>query len=254
LSTRRIQLVVAYDGTDYCGWAAQTGLPTVHRTLTEAVREVSREENEITGASRTDGGAHAKGQSCHFDTARPIRAGDWPRAINSHLPGDVAVLAAVERPPSWHARHDATGRTYVYRYLCGPRDPERARFVHRTHHDLDAEAMDRAAQTLVGEHDFRAFSEEVEPNATARREVRCIRVERAGDEVRLTVAASSFVRGMMRRIAGALLEIGRGKRSAGDLEALLDPNRRDAVQWPVVLPPSGLCLMQVHYGEPNRTA
>lgn len=247
MSTKRVHLVVAYDGTDYCGWAAQPGLPTVHSTLTEAVRQVSGEEIEITGASRTDSGAHAEGQSCHFDTAVPIRMEDWPRATNNYLPQDVAVVSASEARPDFHARHTATARTYRYRFHCGGRDPIRARFVHRTHIALDADAMREAAEAFCGDHDFRAFAEEIEPDTATRRTLYAIRVERADDEIELTVTASSFVRGMMRRIAGCLFEIGRGRRSAEDIPALLDPRRRDAMHWPVVLPARGLCLLRVHY-------
>lgn len=118
---RRIKLTVAYDGTDFCGWAAQAGRRTVQSTLIEAVRRVSGEDTEIVGASRTDSGAHAKGQVCHFDTATPIEPARWTQALNRILPPDVAVCRAAYVSPRFHARFCAGDRRYRYRIATGDR-------------------------------------------------------------------------------------------------------------------------------------
>ncbi|KXK13762.1 MAG: pseudouridylate synthase I [Armatimonadetes bacterium OLB18] len=138
--TRRIKLTVAYDGTDFCGWAAQAGRRTVQSTLIEAVRRVSGEDTEIVGASRTDSGAHAKGQVCHFDTATPIEPARWTQALNRILPPDVAVCRAAYVSPRFHARFCASDRRYRYRIATGDRDPFADRYAHWLGRTLDLSA------------------------------------------------------------------------------------------------------------------
>ena len=247
--SRRVKLVVAYDGTDFCGWAAQTGRRTVQSTLKIAVRQVSGEDCEIIGASRTDGGAHALGQVCAFETTRPIPAENWAYALNRVLPPDVLVKKATFVGTTFHPRFSAIHRHYRYRILNATRDPHRARFVQPyPNRPLDVDAMHAAAQWLVGEHDFRAFSEEFEADANAVRTLFSVQVSRKRDEVWIDVVGSAFVRGMMRRISGGLLELGRGHRSYKDWKALLDMEARQKVTWPEVLPACGLTLIKIRYG------
>lgn len=249
-TTRRLQLVVGYDGTDFCGWAAQPGLRTVQSTLTTIVREASGEDSlEVVGASRTDSGAHARHQVVHLDTTWTAPCEKMPRILNNLLPPDLAILKVKEVSPSFHARFSAVDRWYRYRIRRTPRDPLQGRYVYDTWRMLDAALMHEAAQTLVGSHDFRGFSEEVDPAANSIREVFSIHVRAHQQEVWVDVVGNAFMRGMMRRISGALYEVGRGHRPAEDLEQLLDPQRRDALQWPVVLPARGLCLMRIRYGR-----
>jgi tRNA pseudouridine38-40 synthase len=259
LSTKRICLVVGYDGTDFCGWAAQAGQRTVQGTLTEAVRQVSGEEVEIVGASRTDGGAHARGQVCHFDASVGIDPAKWPRILNRVLPADVAVAQSKLVPDSFHSRFSAQDRWYRYRIATAGRDPLKTRYVHDYGRPLDLEAMCQAARALVGEHDFLAFTEELDPAVenTCRVLYRVdVRELKAAQEIQIDVTGTAFLRGMMRRMAGALLEVGRGFRPAEHV-ALLLTEERDRLQWPVVLPAKGLTLMRVRYGRhprDNRTA
>jgi len=254
----RIKLVVAYDGTDFCGWAPQPGLRTIQGTLKEAVRQVSGEDIEILGASRTDSGAHANGQVCHFDSTKGIPAGKWPSILNRLLPWDVSAVSSVQVSSTFHSRFSAQNRFYRYRILIGQPDPFRARFTHRYHNPLDVEAMDTAAKSLLGSHDYRAFTEELDSSVmnTERTMVR-FEVKAVRDEVWVDVVGTAFLRGMMRRMAGALLEVGRGVRPVEEVSRLLDKQKRDSIQWPVVLPASGLCLMAVRYGrhpKDNRSA
>ncbi|RIK01094.1 MAG: tRNA pseudouridine(38-40) synthase TruA [Armatimonadetes bacterium] len=245
--TRRIKLTVAYDGTDFCGWAAQAGRRTVQSTLIEAVRRVSGEDTEIVGASRTDSGAHAKGQVCHFDTATPIEPARWTQALNRILPPDVAVCRAAYVSPRFHARFCASDRRYRYRIATGDRDPFADRYAHWLGRTLDLLAMRTAAGELVGEHDFRSFTAELDPAIrNCVRELRSVEVSQVGDEVRIDVVGTAFLRGMMRRIAGLLLEVGRGKRGAEDARLLL----RGEGHLPPVLPAKGLTLMRVRYTRP----
>ncbi len=246
----RIKLVVAYDGTDFRGWAAQPGLRTVRGTLTEAVRIVSGEEIEIWGASRTDSGAHARGQVCHFDTEVGIPPEKWAQVLTRRLPNDLVVVGSGAVGSDFSARFMARDRFYRYRIGTGPRDPFRSRYVHTFGRALDVNAMQRAANHLLGRHDFLAFTEELEPTVTNTvRELYSFKVSQRRDEVWVDVVGTAFLRGMMRRMAGALLQVGRGSRPVEEVSKLLTKEGQETLEWPVVLPARGLCLMRVRYGR-----
>ena len=246
---KRIQFVVSYDGTGFCGWAAQTGRRTVQSTLREAVRRVSGEEIEIVGASRTDSGAHAKGQVCHFDTGVAIEPNKWARILNRVLAPDIAIVSSKLVLDSFHSRFSAQDRFYRYRIASAERDPMRARFVHVYGRSLDVGLMQEAASALVGDHDFEAFTEELDPHVeNTRRTLFSVGVRKVRDEVWVDVVGTAFLRGMMRRMAGVLLEVGRGYRPVEEVSRLLS-EERNSLTWPVVLPANGLCLMRVRYGR-----
>ena len=253
---KRIKLVVSYDGTDFSGWAAQSGQRTVQSTLREAVRQVSGEEIEIVGASRTDSGAHAKGQVCHFDCEVNIDPTRWPRILNRVMKPDIAVMASQQVPFEFHSRFCGVDRFYRYRIGTEERDPHISRFVHTYGRPLDIEKMQQAALALVGDHDFRAFTEELDPHVlNTRRTLFAIDVRSVRSEVWVDVVGTAFLRGMMRRISGSLLEVGRGYRPVEEVSRLLSEERNSLI-WPVVLPANGLCLMRVRYGRyprDNRT-
>jgi tRNA pseudouridine38-40 synthase len=251
LSTkRRIKFVVAYDGSEFRGWAPQRGQRTVHGTLTEAVRQVSGEDCEIYGASRTDSGANALGQVCHFDCGVPVPVERWPKAVNQVLPGDVTVVSAAVVAPDFNSRFWADRRWYRYRIQTGWRDPMRARqATYYGAKELDVRAMQRAAQAFRGIHDFLAFSQLVEEGANTTREVHACTVRRVRDEVWIDVVGSAFVRGMMRRMSGALWEVGRGAREPEEIGRLLKSRKKAEIDWPTVLPACGLTLMKVFYGR-----
>lgn len=254
----RIKLVVSYDGTDFCGWAPQTGQRTVQSTLREAVRLVSGEEVEITGASRTDSGAHARGQVCHFDTKSPMPATKWASVLNKRLPSDLAVVSATAVDETFHSRFCALDRFYRYRIQTGGRDPYRTRFAYHHGRPLDVALMQDAASVLKGNHDFRAFTEELDPSVeNTRRTLFSFQVREVRDEVWVDVVGTAFLRGMMRRMAGALLEVGRGHRNVAEVSRLLlfyemKSEERMGIQLPVVLPANGLCLMRIRYGRHPR--
>ena len=254
---KRIQFVVSYDGTEFCGWAAQTGRRTVQSTLREAVRRVSGEDIEIVGASRTDSGAHAKGQVCHFDTGVNIEPEKWARIVNNVLGPDIAVIASRHVSDSFHSRFSAFDRFYRYRIQTDLRDPLRSRFVHEYGRELDIPKMQTAAMALQGDHDFKAFTEELDPGVeNTRRILFSVDVRQVREEVWVDVVGTAFLRGMMRRMAGALLEVGRGYRPVEEVGKLLT-EERNQLNWPVVLPAKGLCLMRVRYGrhpKDNRSA
>lgn len=208
---------------------------------------MAREPVGLTGASRTDSGAHAKHQVCHFDTTRPIKPDKWIRAVNDLLPSDLTVVSARFVAPDFHSRFSAVDRYYRYRILTGPRDPQRSRFTHWFGRPLDADRMHAAAQRLVGEHNFLAFTQLIEPGQNTVRRIFQFDVKQVRDEVWVEVVATAYARGMMRRMSGALWEIGRGNRPAEWLDELLAQRVKAEVHWPTVLPANGLCLMRIRY-------
>jgi len=253
LSTKRIKLVVAYDGTEFCGWAPQAGRRTVQSTLKKAVRQVSGEDIEIVGASRTDAGAHAIGQVCHFDASVGVPTHKWVRALNDVLDDDVAVQSAEEVSESFHCRFSARNRFYRYRVAIGTRNPIADRFSHTDWRDVDLEAMREAASGILGRHDFRAFTADLQPWITnTHRELYKIEIGKVGHELRIDITGTAFLRGMMRRIAGGLFEVGIGRRSSSELAALTTEEGVVRLPLPVVLPAKGLMLMHVGYGTRLR--
>jgi len=186
---------------------------------------------------------------CHFDTACGIPTEKWPRVINTVSPRDIAVLRAKEAPPDFHSRFWAISRSYRYRLQGGPRDPERMRYAYYFGRPLDVRAMQEAAQQFVGQHDFKAFSQDLLPEENSVRTVLRIGVRQVRDEVWIDVVAKAYCRGMMRRISGSLWEVGRGKREAESIGELLREPRKKGLHWPVVLPAAGLTLMKVSYGR-----
>ncbi len=250
LSTKRVKLVVAYDGTDFCGWAAQAGLATVQGTLTEAVRQVSGEDCEIVGASRTDSGAHAIGQVCHFDSTRNVPLNKWVRALNDRLPDSIKVKSSMIAHPDFHSRFWAQDRYYRYRINAGERDPFIERISHVCRPEVDTERMRQAAKMLIGKHDFRAFTANLQDWIdNTIREVHSIEIAERAGRIKIDIVGSAFMRGQMRRMCGALLEVGLNKRDADSIGKLLDPKTRDQEMLPEVLPAKGLMLMKVRYGR-----
>jgi tRNA pseudouridine38-40 synthase len=250
LTKTRIKLVVAYDGTDFCGWAAQAGRRTVQGTLKEAVRQVSGEDYEIVGASRTDSGAHARGQVAHFDSETGIPPDKWADVLNRVLPADVKVKDSRSVSSDFSSRFSVLDRTYVYQIAKSDRDPFLIRYAHAQRWKMNLQDMARGAEKLVGKHDFRAFTEELDETVhNTVREMFAVKVEDRKDRVEIQIVGTAFLRGMMRRMSGCLYEIGCGRRPADDIDRLLDPKQRDGLMWPVVLPACGLTLMRIRYGR-----
>ncbi len=250
LTKTRIKLVVSYDGTDFCGWAAQTGRRTVQGTLTEAVRQISGEDYEIAGASRTDSGAHAKGQVAHFDPQIAMPAEKWADVLNRILPPDVRVLDSTAVSTDFHCRFSADERSYRYQIAKLDRDPFLLRFAYGQRWILDIPKMSIAAKKLIGTHDFRAFTEELDPSVkNTVRKLFDVKVTEHRERVDIDIVGTAFLRGMMRRMAGCLYEIGCGRRPVEDIDHLLNPAKRDQLQGAVVLPACGLTLIRVRYGR-----
>ena len=245
--------VVEYDGTEYLGFQIQRTGRTVQAELERALDRVTCHRTRIVGAGRTDAGVHAKGQVIHCTVFWKHTVAELQRALNAVLPVDIAVAELREAVPGFHARHSARSREYVYTVYNGTvRSPLTARHAHHFSKLLDAEAIDRACSSLVGEHDFMPFgwppSEERGRQVIGRGTVRTVlraSCERQGEVVRVLIEADAFLRSMVRRIVGNLLLVGTGELTAGQFEGLLHLKHR---RLPAVAAPAhGLCLRKVNY-------
>ncbi len=245
---RNIKLVVAYDGAAYHGWQRQAdGIDTVQLRFEQAASRVMGHPLNVHGAGRTDAGVHAEGQVANFRTTNmAIPLEGIRRAINSRLPKDIAVRSAVEVGDDFHASLSATGKTYRYRIHVSPARPVmHYRQVCTYHRPLDVEAMHQAGQKLVGTHDFRAFTSSAETRQDTVRTIYRCEAAQLGAEVHITVRGSGFLYNMVRIIAGTLIEIGRGRWQADQIDrALAGLDRRQAGP---TAPPEGLCMLCVHY-------
>jgi tRNA pseudouridine38-40 synthase len=241
-----IKVVLEYDGISFAGWQQQAKGRTVEAELKRALRETTGQAITVYGAGRTDAGAHAEGQVANFRTDGRIAPDRLMAALNSRLPEDVAVLSAEVVPEDFHARYSARWRRYRYRFLDRPSRPalERNRCWHIRGH-LDVDAMSRAASALVGKHDWTSFCSASEPPAARVREMRSATVRRRGEFVELELVAEGFLRGLARSIAGALAEVGLGRRPPEWVGKVLRAgDRRQAAR---TAPAGGLTLMEVIY-------
>ncbi len=241
-----MKVVLEYDGSGFVGWQQQAKGRTVEAELKRALREITGQELKVYAAGRTDAGAHAEGQVVSFQTDGRISPRRLVAALNAKLPDDVAVLSAEEVPDTFHARYSARWRRYRYRYLDRLSRPalERGRCWH-VRGPLDVDAMAKAAKALAGKHDWTSFCSASEPPDARVREMRSARVVRHGDIVELELVAEGFLRGLARSIAGALAEVGRGRRPPEWVEEVLEArDRRKAAR---TAPAGGLTLMEVIY-------
>ena len=254
LPRRNVKLVIAYDGSAYHGWQRQAdGLDTIQQRLEEAAARVVGHPVTVFGAGRTDAGVHAAGQvaNCHTtNLAIPLRA--LRRATNAKLPGDIAILSAVEADEAFHASRSATGKTYLYRIHVGPSRPVMLdKQVYHYWRGLEAERMRAGASRLAGRHDFRGFATSAEVRRDTVRTIFRCEVAEAGPEILVTVTGDGFLYHMVRNIVGTLIEIARGHWGPERIDRVLaSRDRRDAGP---TAPPDGLTLLCVHYG-PNCPA
>ena len=261
----RIRLDLAYDGTDFHGWARQKGgLRTVQGVLEEQLAMIARTEVPLTVAGRTDAGVHARGQVAHVDVPQEMLEqrsvandpGKLVRRLAKLLPEDVRVHGCEFAPDSFDARFSALRRHYVYRITTSQRGalPTRARDTAEWFKPIDIDAMQDAANVLVGLHDFAAFCK-AKPNATTIRELqefswRDVSTQEEPQLFEARVTADAFCWSMVRSLVGCCLSVGEGRRNVDFAAALLQETKRSS-RIPVA-PAKGLSLVQVDYPEPSE--
>ena len=247
----RYRLIIEYDGAAYSGWQRQDNGPSIQNTLEEAASALDEAPVLVIGAGRTDAGVHATGQVAHLDLVKPIRADKVRDAINAHLrPHPIAVLEAFDADPEFHARFDATSRSYLYRIINRRADLalDRTR-AWRLAAPLDAGLMHEAAQALVGRHDFTTFRDANCQADTPVKTLTSISVARQGEEIAVRTSARSFLHRQVRSMVGSLVEVGRGRESVGWIAEILAA--KDRTKCGPVAPADGLYLTGVSY-EPSK--
>lgn len=253
---RNIKLTIAYDGAAFHGWQFQPGMPTIQGALNVAAQKITEEKVVVHGASRTDAGVHAVAQVAHFRTHSLIPVAEFQRAMNALLPPAIRVIAAEEVGPDFHARWQAQGKTYRYRIFRGRVQPpfEHRRVLHYPG-PLDEDAMAAAARLFEGEHDFTSFaaSSGTEEDDRDRETVRVIYSseivrEPGREEIDYVVRGRSFLRYMVRKIVGTLIEVGKGRLAPADIPQIFE--LRDRARSGPTMPPEGLYLVSLEYPDP----
>ena len=249
----RLRIDLAYDGSDFAGWATQPGQRTVQGDLEAALGTILRlpQPPTVTVAGRTDAGVHARGQVAHVDL--DTHPGVLERRLRRYLPPDIRIKAVTQAHPDFEARFAAVERRYVYRMTDHPAGPDPlARGMIVAHpRPLTVDLMNEAAEHLLGEHDFAAFCKKRE-GATTIRTLLALRTVRGGETIATTVRADAFCHSMVRALVGALISVGDSRRSIEWPAQVLAGGERDsAVQ---VLPPYGLSLEEVTYPDAAHLA
>lgn len=245
---KRVKLVVAYDGTNYCGWQIQPNGITIESVLNEHLSALLKEDITVTGASRTDSGVHSLGNVAIFDTNTRMPAEKISFALNQKLPGDIVVQDSCEVPLDWHPRYQKGRKTYEYRILNRTfRDPTRRLDTYFYHYPLDVEAMQEAASYLEGEHDFKSFCAVGAQVKTTIREIYECKVTKKNDIIVIKVTGNGFLYNMVRIIAGTLIKVGNGDIRQEDIPAILEARDRNAAG--PTAPAHGLTMMGITYEE-----
>ena len=241
-----IKLTLEYDGTPYAGWQRQLNQPTIQEAVETAIENITQTKVSVIGAGRTDAGVHALGQVASFRIDRDMTPLEWTRAFNAHLPGTIAVRAVALMPDEFHARHAAKGKLYEYRILSRPERPALDRqYCWHVYKPLDDAAMNQAAMSLIGSHNFSSFETQPTENENPICHLQRLAVFREGDRMRINAYADRFLKQMVRSIVGTLVEVGLGKRPPVSLKTILEAHDRSAAGRTV--PPHGLYLVRVDY-------
>ena len=245
-----IKLVLAYDGTDFHGWARQRdpAVRTIEGVVSERLAHVLREDVRLSVAGRTDAGVHALGQVASLITEGRLAPERLQAALNGSLAPEVVVLHAAEAPDGFDARFGAAAREYRYRIDTSPLpDPFSARFVWHRPGELSILRMRSAARHLIGEHDFTSFCRHPGAGRSTVRRLERVSVVRSGDRIELGFRANAFLHQMVRSLVGTLVTVGEGKLEPGQVPKILRARDRSAAGQ--VAPPHGLTLERVIYGR-----
>ena len=239
-----VKLTVEYEGTRYHGWQAQAGALTIEGALSEAIHDLTGESPALRAAGRTDAGVHALGQVVNFTLQQPFPVAQLPGALNARLAPDIAVRSAELVDDAFDARYSARARLYAYRIRQAlPRGAYQRQYAWGLRDRLDVAAMQAAGKRLEGTHDFRAFGRSPRPGGHTVRRIYDITVNGTGDWITIAVAADAFLYGMVRRIAGALVDVGRRRRPLVWIDELMNGSTAGLR----LAPPQGLVQVGVEY-------
>lgn len=242
----KFKLLIEYDGSRYAGWQLQKKERSVQGELLEAAFKIfGTQQVEIYGAGRTDAGVHARGQVAHLGMAdTKLTPEQLQMRLNDELSHDINILRVEKAHPRFHARHDARSRTYIYQ-ISKRRDAFGKKYVWWVRDRLDVAAMQKAANRLVGFHDFRSFGDVEKEGQSTLVDLDRLDIREDADRIYIQITGSHFLWKMVRRIVGVLVEVGRGKMDADTVESFLKKPSREPAR--LTAPPSGLFLEEVGY-------
>ena len=243
---QRYFIYLAYDGTAYHGWQIQPNGESVQECLMRALATLMRREVEVIGAGRTDAGVHALGQVANFHTESAMSVEEILEYCNRYLPEDIAVVEVSEAAPRFHSRLNATGKRYRYRIINSQiPDVFWRRYATEEPEELDLDAMRKAAELLLGEHDFKAFTSAKKSKKSTVRRIDEIRIERIENRVEFVFTGNGFLHHMIRILMGTLLEVGKGIRTPESVTDILKSG--DRAKAGALVPAKGLVLEEVFY-------
>lgn len=243
---KRVMLVVAYDGTNYCGWQVQPNAVTVEGVLNQKLSELLKEDIKVIGASRTDSGVHALGNVAVFDTESRIPGEKVSYALNQRLPDDICIQKSMEVAADFHPRYCKCWKEYEYRiYNAEFANPTERLYSYFVYRKLDVEAMKKAASYLVGEHDFKSFCSAATQTETTVRTIYGIDVIQQGKIITIKVRGNGFLYNMVRIIVGTLVQTGIGHYEPERVKEMLEAQDR-TVAGPTA-PACGLRLNEIFY-------
>lgn len=246
----RFKLTLEYEGTRYSGWQVQKNARTVQGDLLAVMRDLFKTtEMELYGSGRTDAGVHALRQVAHLDVATMLAPEIIRKKVNDELPADINIIEVEKAPKTFHARHDAVARSYLYQ-IARRRTALGKRFVWWVKDELDLRAMEDAARRFSGIRDFRSFTADDPEEKSTKVQLEPIEMADAGDLILIRIVGSHFIWKMVRQIVGVLAEVGRGDLAAKEVDRFL----AIASDAPAKLtaPPSGLFLERVYYPGDER--
>ena len=250
MSDRVIRMVVAYDGTDFCGWQRQPGARTAQEEIEKALARMHGHPVPIVGAGRTDSGVHAAGQVAHFvtDIAR-IPADRFEPALNRFMPADVRIVRAADAHPDFHARFDARLRRYKYYIRTGPTQlPHLDRYAWRIFRHPDLARLNRLASCLRGEIDCDAFAAAKDPSENRFRYLHHAAFYAEGDAIVFDISANAFLWRMVRSLVGTLVELEASGAPDTAMRDILESRNRERAG--TTAPARGLFLWNVEYYDP----
>jgi len=244
---RNFKMIVEYEGTAYCGWQRQKNGISIQQILEETIQSITRKEVTVIGSGRTDAGVHALNQVASFKSDTRLSTAILFRGINGLLPKDIVVKSLEEVAAEFHAQHDAKGKVYVYR-ICNKR--LRPAMGHSyfwfIHYHLDLDLMEKAAQYLIGRHDFSCFCATGSHVKDRIRTITGIKIKKISEGIiEITLEAHGFLKYMVRNIVGTLVEVASGRRPPEQMKNIIDSHDRNTAG--ITAPARGLYLKEVRY-------
>ena len=244
---KNYKITVQYDGTKYKGWQVQKSTDmTIQGKIQSVLKQLVGEDVEVIGSGRTDAGVHAHGQVANFHIKEGFTTQELLEYLNHYLPMDIAVISLEEVEERFHSRYNAVEKTYVYRiHNSNISNVFERKYVYDYPQELDIERMKEASQYLVGTHDFTSFCGNKKMKKSMVRTIFSIKIEKIGNEIRLTFTGDGFLQNMIRIITGTLIEVGSKQKEPIEVQQILEKRNRAFAGY--TAPPQGLALERVNY-------